>query len=282
MRVAITGSSGFLGRNVVDHFCQNNVDVVEISRSKGYDIADWQSVSHISPCDVIIHLAAKTFVPDSFEHPSDFYQFNLLSTLNALELARIWKARFIFMSSYLYGEPQYLPVDEAHPLKPHNPYAQTKLIGEEICKSYSRDFNLDIVVFRLFNVYGPGQRDSFLIPEMIKKMTTGKITLKDPRPKRDYIYVTEVAQVLLKTLKIDLDGYNLFNLGTGRSWSVSELVQILTELSKEHVEIEFTHEYRKGEVLDSVADVGKLKSLLNWESSIDLKKGLTDLLAKSV
>lgn len=274
MRVAVTGSTGFIGKNLVASLKKNKYEVVEISRSKRFDICQWESVKNINACDVIVHLAAKTFVPDSFDNPREFYEVNTKATINALELSRLWKARFIYMSSYFYGAPQYVPVDEKHPINPHNPYAQSKLISEEMCRGYHRDFDVPITAFRLFNIYGPDQNDSFLIPEILKQIASGKVILKDPRPKRDYIHVADVVSAIVKTIEVQLKGFNIFNLGTGKSCSVESLINELMKVSPYKFEVEFTHEYRKGEVLDSVADTSKLKNAIEWENEIDITEGL--------
>lgn len=274
MRIAVTGSKGFIGKKLVVSLIKNGYEVIEISRSKGFDICEWKSVKNINSCDVIIHLAAKTFVPNSFDDPRTFYEVNTTATINALELSRLWKAKIIYMSSYFYGTPRYIPVDENHPINPHNPYAQSKLISEELCKGYHRDFDVAVTTFRLFNIYGPGQNESFLIPEILKQIESGKVILKDPRPKRDYIHVDDVISAIIRTVEIQLEGFNIFNLGTGSSSSVESLVEILMKISPNKFNVEYTHEYRKGEVLDSVADTRKLKAEIGWENEIDLAEGL--------
>lgn len=278
MKIAITGSNGFIGKNLVAALFSSNYTVVEISRTKGKNICIWDDVRDIERCDIIIHLAARTFVPDSFSHPRDFYQINTTATLNALELARLWGARLIYMSSYLYGPPQYIPVDEKHPIIPHNPYAQSKFISEELCRGYHRDFDVPVTVFRLFNLYGPGQEGSLIIPDIIKQIETGKIILKDPRPKRDYIHIDDVVTVIIKTIEKRLKGFNLFNLGTGKSWSVEQLANIVKEISPRKIDIEFTFEYRQGEVLESIADISLLKSTIDWNTPIDLRTGIRTIL----
>ncbi len=275
MRIAVTGAGGFIGMHLVPELEKTGYEVVEISRKKDFDLNDWKSVNNIPKCDVIVHLAAKTFVPDSFENPREFYQTNINLTLNALELARKWQSKVIYMSSYFYGPPNYTPVDEKHPLNPHNPYAQTKYLSEDLCKAYSKDFDLPVVAFRLFNIYGPGQTGSFLIPDIlyqIKELT--KIRLKDPRPKRDYIHVDDVVSVILAALDFDHEGFHVFNLGTGKSVSVEKLVSIIQKYSSHKFEVEYTHEYRKGEVLDSVADNSKLISSFGIQGFLDIETGI--------
>lgn len=278
MRIAITGSRGFIGSHLIPQLKNQNFEIVEISRDTGYDLTQWESVKDILKCDILIHLAAKTFVPDSFDNPGDFYQTNLNLTINALELARNWNARVIYMSSYFYGSPQYIPVDENHPIAPHNPYAQTKYISEELCKAYTRDFDIPVIAFRLFNIYGVGQKGSFLVPEILEKIKSGGIiTLKDPRPKRDYIHVDDVVAAMIAAISYQEKGFHIFNLGSGNSISVEDLVSVIKRYSPYNFEVKFTHEYRRGEVLDSVADVSRIKSKLNWQLRVTIDAGIKSI-----
>ena len=278
MRIAVTGASGFIGSYLVSQLKKLDHSVVEISLDQNHDLTVWESVKDIKPCDAIVHLAAKTFVPDSFDNPRAFYHINNTATLHALELARVWNARVIYMSSYFYGSPQYIPVDENHPLSPHNPYAQTKYISEELCRGYSRDFDLTVISLRLFNIYGPGQKGSLLIPEILNKIKLGyEVILKDPRPKRDYIHVYDVISAIIASITSDAKGFDVFNLGTGYSVSVEELVEELKSISPIAFKTNFLHEYRKGEVLNSVADITKIKYRLGWKPNISLRDGLKTL-----
>jgi len=278
MRIAVTGSSGFIGSHLTPLLKTNGYDVVEISRQKGINLEDWNQVQSIKPCDIIIHLAAKTFVPDSFNNPYEFYESNIKLTLNVAELANRWKARLIHLSSYLYGPPQYLPVDENHTLNPHNPYAQTKLISENIITGYARDFNVKGIMFRVFNIYGPNQDSSFLIPTILKQVKEGKVVLKDPRPKRDFIHVYDVASAIVKSVLTNFENMDIVNLGSGKSYSVTEIVEYFQNYSKTPFEVEYTNEFRPGEVLDSVSDNSKLRKILNWSPELTLEQGISKLL----
>jgi nucleoside-diphosphate-sugar epimerase len=279
--IAVTGSSGFIGRHLINTLISNNVNVIELDIDKGFNLLKEEDIKHVPEFDVIIHLAAKSFVPLSLKNPKEFYYHNFNITLNVLELARKNNAKVILFSSYLYGEPEYLPIDEKHPLKPHNPYGHSKLICEKLCKGYKNDFNVPIIIFRPFNIYGPGQNINFLIPSIIEQLKTGEITLKDPRPKRDFICVDDVVKAVLLAIAFDKSDYEIFNLGYGKSNSVVDIVNIICELSAKMPKISFTNEIRQGEILDTVADISKINSLLKWKPEIDLKSGIKMILEYS-
>ena len=276
--IAVTGSSGFIGRHLLGALREQQYNIIEIDIEKDLDISDWSKARNIPHFDIIIHLAAKTFVPDSFKRPHEFYFVNQSSTLNVLELARINSASVIYFSSYLYGTPEYLPIDEKHPLKPHNPYAQSKIICEKICEGYYRDFGVPVIIFRPFNIYGPCQNSSFLIPSIIEQLKSGEIILKDPRPKRDFIHVSDIIHAVMLAIKLENSGLETFNLGSGNSYSVEEIVNLIVKYSGKRTVVKYTNEYRPGEVLDTIADIKKITTKLNWSPSVNIEKGLNALL----
>ena len=119
----------------------------------------------------MLHLAAKTFVPNSFKNPEIIYRENYLSMINILEYCRLNSIKkLIFLSSYVYGKPDYLPIDEKHKTHIENPYGRSKLHCESLCNSYAQDYGLDIIVLRPFNIFGNGQNKEFLFPTIINQL----------------------------------------------------------------------------------------------------------------
>jgi nucleoside-diphosphate-sugar epimerase len=278
--VLITGSSGFVGKALISELQKENISAQGIDIADGFDITDFSTLEKLADIDCIVHLAAKSFVPDSFIKPLDFYQTNISGTLNVLELARKHNASVIFFSSYLYGAPEYLPVNEEHRLDPHNPYAQSKLISESLCHAYHRDFGVPVIIFRPFNIYGKNQNSDFLIPTIIKQCESGLIRLKDSRPKRDYIHVSDVAKAICLAIKRQNSNLEIFNLGTGTSFSVKEIVELIINNFAKVIKVEYDNEQRKNEVLDCYADITKMKNYFGWAPQISLEEGLKRILNK--
>lgn len=283
----VTGSEGFVGRRLVRSLRQKGTSVIEIDVKKGVDLTQWKQlndfIKDISPPDIIFHLAAIVFIPYSFKHPWITYTTNLLGTLNMLEIARKMDIKkFVFASSYVYGPPKYLPIDENHPLQAISPYNRSKILGEELCRSYYEDYGSKCIILRPFNIYGNGQNKQFLIPEIIDQLKSNKIVLRDPSPKRDYVYIDDVISAYIKAATHDFVEFEIFNIGAGRSYSVKEIVDKIIMLSKKkQVEVTYTNKKRENEINNIFADIQKAKDKLMWQPSIDINKGLSLLLKEA-
>lgn len=275
MRVAVTGSSGFVGCNLVKKLNELGIHIISLDIKNGIDITDWYHCQNIEEFDVLVHLAAKSYVPYSFKFPREFYYNNIVSTVNILELCRKHKAKMIFVSSYVYGIPNYLPIDEKHPVKSHNPYSQSKIIGEELCEGYYNNFMVPTIILRPFNIYGLGQNEKFLIPTIIAMAKSGKVDLQDPTPRRDFIYIDDVIRVLIRAIRHENSTFNVFNIGFGKSYSIMEIVEIIAKNHKPKFEINFSGKRRINEVNDTVANIDKAKKMLNWRPEITLEDGIS-------
>ncbi len=274
MKIVVTGSKGFIGSKLCETLRSLNHEVIEIDLSLGHNVEDWSDFKKLPKFDYLVHLAAKIFVPESFDRPRSFYQTNIIGTLNAIEACRINDAKLIFFSSYAYGAPDYLPIDEKHPVKSFNPYSRSKIMGEDICKSYFADFGVKSIVFRPFNIYGPKQDSRFLIPSIIEQAKKGSITLKDNRPKRDYIFINDIISAVIKALDYEPEGSDVFNLASGKSFSVEEIVNITKEIVGDNIKVNYLNEHRLNEVLDTVANIDKASKLLKWRPQVRILEGL--------
>ena len=279
MKILITGYSGFIGTYLQKRLKQTQHELVLADITNGIDICDWQQVKRFEGIDIVIHLANLSFIPASYNEPKKFYETNYLSTLNMLELCRLQSAKMIYFSSYMYGHPQYQPIDENHPIQAYNPYSQTKVICESLCEGYNRDFKVPITIFRPFNIYGKGQNPEFLIPSIIQQAQNGKIIIKDDRPKRDYIHVEDIVEAIIAAIDNQTDKFEKFNLGTGKSYSVKEIIEIVRGFFNSDIEYICTHEIRENEVLDTVADISKIRKELHWQPKISIQDGLKKMLS---
>lgn len=272
-KILVTGANGFVGSFLCKALKALNHEVMELTSSDG-DIIDPKTWENIPASEVVIHLAAKTFVPDSWKNPELFLQTNTLGTVLALEYCRKHGARMVFISSYLYGNPASLPINELAPISIPNPYALSKKAAEDYCRFYADSYKVNMVIIRPFNLYGYGQSNNFLIPEIILQVLKGKeVRVKDLEPKRDYIYITDFIEAIIKC--IDSHRFEIFNIGSGISYSVGELIQMIQDICGTQLPVISSAEKRPAEIMDTVADISKAKELLNWTPSNTMYEGLS-------
>jgi UDP-glucose 4-epimerase len=277
VRIVVTGHTGFVGKHLLRDLEEHGWEVIGLSRSGGKDVTQKSSFEDLGRFDVLIHLAAQSFVPSSFREPERFYYDNFIGTLNCLEACRSVNARMIFLSSYVYGQPQFLPITEAHPVVPSNPYMQSKHLGEQLCEAYHRDFKVPVCIIRPFNIYGKGQEGHFLIPTIINQIPTGEIRLKDPRPKRDFVHVEDLCQAIIRLLNADND-FSIYNIGSGESVSIGEIIDILkSNFLIDAGKVFFSHEERTNEVLETRADISKACKDLGWKPTRNFAEELVKI-----
>ena len=271
--ILVTGANGFLGRHVVRDLLRRGFKVEAKSRADG-DVCDVETWKKFPATDCVIHLAGSTFVPDSWDDPSKFLQNNTLGTSLALDFCRNHKAKFVFFSTYMYSREAVMPVSEDSKLRPSNPYSLSKFFGENLCKFYSEHFGVKAVIFRPFNVYGLGQSEKFLIPSIIRQARLSDvIEVQDTKPSRDYVYVEDLLAALNCAITTDIE-LEVVNIGTGRSYSVLELIETLGIVSNRKYKIRSAMSERQSEIMHTQADNSRAREILNWEPQWSLKSGL--------
>jgi UDP-glucose 4-epimerase len=308
MKVLVTGGVGFIGSHVVDrlvneghevrvidnlstgklenidsHFLSGKVDFVN------GDIRDAELVRKVvHGVEAVVHLAAVTSIPFSIENPDFTLETNVTGTMNLLTACVEQKVgKLVFISSCsIYGEPKYLPVDELHSVSPISPYAQSKLIGEQLCLDFHEKKLIKSVVLRLFNVYGPRQgiNDySGVITRFIDrcKQRLPLIINGDGSQTRDFINVQDVVEAAIQAIGNEAAEGEVFNIGFGKPTSINELAKNVIELTGLNTEILF-NKPRLGDIQDTFANISKAKQLLRYEPKLSLKDGLSALFDEEV
>ncbi len=304
-KVLVTGGAGFIGSHLVDHLVREGFEVAvldnlstgslenvkHLSASKGFsfvrgDVADKRRVDEsLKDVDVVFHLAAVTSVPFSVKNPVETFRVNVEGTRNLLEACiREGVERFIYVSSCaVYGEPEYLPVDEKHPLRPISPYAESKLEAERLCMEFQETYGLKTTVLRPFNVYGSGMRsDQYggVVASFIERLRLGKppIIYGDGTQTRDFVHVEDVVRAMILALDNEGAAGRTFNVATGVPTSINRLAQLVIDLFGASGVKPQHRKARIGDVRHSYADIKEAKANLGFEPKISLKEGLSTLL----
>lgn len=223
----------------------------------------------------IIHLAAKTSLEGSLISPYDTYYTNILGTLNLLELARIKDIRkFIYVSTYVYGKPEYLPVDEEHHINPHSPYNKSKLIGEDLCRNYCFDYGIDVVALRPFSLYGPNGRAESFISSVINQISTkGKAILTAKNMKRDFLFIYDFVDLVSRIIGNFPNAYNTYNVGSGASYALEDVCLLISRFLHKSLVLGYKNS-NKGVIYEIVADISKLQNSFRWRPSTTLEEGI--------
>lgn len=161
-----------------------------------------------------------------------------------------------------------------------NPYASSKIICEQLCHVYNKEFNVPVDVLRIFNIYGPGQNSSFLIPKIIEGVFKGQLNLETLTPKRDFVYVNDVCNAFLQCLLTHSEErtFNVYNIGSGSSFSVQQIVDKVISFTGKNPTITCNEKRRAVEVEDVKADYSKIKREKKWHPSVSFDQGLKDMI----
>lgn len=295
MKILVTGGAGFIGSHVVDAYINDGHSVTVIdnlsmgnlknvnpkARFIKMDIRDEKikDVFQEEKFEIVNHHAAQMDVRKSVEDPIYDASVNILGVLNLLENCKNNGVRkFVFASTggAIYGEQDYFPADEEHPLRPLSPYGITKLATEKYLYYYENVYGLRYVILRYANVYGPRQNphgEAGVVAIFTKKMLEGQQPQinGDGKQTRDYVYVEDVVKANL--LALNYDKSEIFNIGTGIETDVNTLFHKIRSYTGSNCE-EFHAPPKKGEQLRSVLDYSKIKKELGWEPKIKIEEGL--------
>ncbi|MEO7754309.1 MAG: SDR family NAD(P)-dependent oxidoreductase [Terracoccus sp.] len=306
--VLVTGADGFIGSHTVERlladgarvraFCLYNSngttgwleesdtfrEAVREGRAEVVlgDIRDPEHVMATTEgVDVVLHLAALIAIPFSYVAPRSYVETNVIGTLNVLEaVRRHGTPRMVNTStSEVYGTPEQVPITESHPLRGQSPYSATKISADKMCESYALSFETPVVTLRPFNTFGPRQSMRAVIPTVLSQLIAGagELRLGDLSPKRDFTYVTDTADGFVRAAVADLEPGATIQLGTGRTVSVAEVVELCKKVTDNDAEV-ITEQARirpeGSEVQILLSDPSRAHEVLGWAPTVSLEEGL--------
>jgi len=273
VKVIVTGSAGFIGQHLVHEFKKNGISVITLNRTNG-DIAKKKTWDDMPMVQSVIHLAGKSYVPDSWENSGDFVETNVVGTQRVLDYCNQSGATMVYANAYPYGTPDKLPINEDAQIKPNNPYSLSKYMGEQLCEFASNYNGITTTALRLFNVYGTNQRQGFLIPSIIDQVLHKKeIVVMDLNPRRDYVYIDDVVNALIRSMQLK-GGFNSFNIGSGVSYSVRSVIETIQSVYHTNLNVVSKQSERINEIPDVIADISKANDLLGWYPKYSFKNGI--------
>ena len=315
--ILVTGGAGYIGSHCVLELLKNNFDVVvldnlstghlkiikklqKIKDFKFYNIdllnkTDVENIFKENKIDSVFHFAALSQVEESVMFPQKYYDNNVLGTKNLLDVMAECNVKKIVFSSTasVYGEAQYIPIDENHPLKPANPYGETKLSIEKMLNEYDLQYDIKSVRLRYFNVVGANENsfigewhepETHLIPNILKSTFNSEKVFElygDDYPTndgtcvRDYINMDDLINAHLLALNYLNNGgeTDFFNLGSKEGSTVKEVFDVCQSVVGKEIKIEIKPK-RQGDIAVLVADNKKAKQILKWNPKRTLKDSI--------
>ena len=311
-RWLVTGAAGFIGSHLCEFLLKKKQCVVGIdnfitgtkeniifleSLGKNFtfctcDICDVKALSALDAgFDFIFHQAALGSVPRSVLDPETTHNINVNGTLNVFNFARqsqtIQKVVYASSSS-VYGDIQTLPKKEDLIGQPLSPYACTKHINELYAHTYAKTYHKTLIGLRYFNVFGQRQRSNgpyaAVIPKWcaaIKKGDAIKI-FGDGQTTRDFCFVDNVVRANMHVALSDLQGSHIYNVGCGRSITLSDLAEKIKHFSQKKSLPVHYHDFRPGDIRHSLADIQKISQELNYRPSVHVEEGLKRLIDETL
>ena len=320
--VLITGAGGYIGSVAASLLLEKDYKVVAIDnfstgykeplnllmqkygkeKLKIYNVDLKGFFSHVfreNQIDAVLHYAASCSVNESMERPEKYFTNNSLATQRLLHTMLDAKIDKIVFSSTcaVYGEAEYVPIDENHPTRPANPYGESKLVSETFLRWYSTLGKLKYVALRYFNVCGATDNGEIgdsknpsvhLMQNAVRGalgiepfyLTCGRFDTPDGTPIRDYVNVVDLNEAHIKALEYLFNGGSseIINLGTGDGNSVMEIVQQVEEITGKKINVD-QGPARAGEYAKMIASTKKAKEILGWVPARTLKNSVESLVS---
>ncbi len=299
----MTGGAGFIGSHLVKRLLSDGwyVTIVDdLSSSRTNDQEESSATLHkldiADPAladifaeerpEVVFHLAAQISVARSMREPELDVHTNIVGGINLLQQSvRFGVKRVVLFSTggALYGEPEYLPCDEAHPIKPLSVYGASKQVLEQYTRVIAENNGIDYMVLRPGNVYGPGQNphgEAGVVAIFGLKMLAGEeVTIYgNGEQERDYVYVDDVVTAAFAAIRPDAPAAGVYNIGSGAPTSVNEIFALLAaETGYERAPVHAPE--RPGDVHRIYLDTSKARHELGWTPEIDLREGINRAVA---
>ena len=301
--VLVTGAGGFIGAHLVERLVRDGARVRALVRYNSRNergTLDWLDPEVVTDVDVVLgelrdvesvagategtefvlHLGAQIAIPYSYVNPRDFFEVNVLGSLNVAQAAlRHGVERVVHTStSEVYGSAQTVPITEDHVLEPSSPYAASKLGADKLMDAWHRSYDLPVTILRPFNTYGPRQSARAVIPTIISQaLAGGTVRLGSLHPRRDLTYADDTAAGFVAAALSPAGEGRTIQLGTNHDVSIGELVEMVGKVLGRELEVE-TDPARvrpeKSEVQRLISDPSLARELLGWEPQVDLREGL--------
>lgn len=300
-KILVTGADGFIGSHLVEELLKRKKKVRALVQYNSFNNSGWLEdirgnknleivFGDIRSYDLVndltkgisklFHLAALISIPYSYKTPESFIETNIKGTLNILESSKLNKIKKIIITSTseVYGTANYVPIDEMHPIQTQSPYSASKYSADKIAESYALSFDLPVIIARPFNNYGPRQSTRAIIPTIITQLLNGKkLKLGKLDTFRDFVYVKDTADSLIKLSNSKFCKAEVFNICSGKTISINETALKISKILKKSFKLKLEKKRlrpKNSEVQILHGCNKKIKKNIQWRPKTNFDSGL--------
>jgi len=295
-RVLVTGGAGFIGSTLVRELLNMNYRITVLDDlSTGLrenlpksdklkliegDVRDFGLVSKvIRNHPYVLHLAAQAFIPFSYQMPLQVAEVNAIGSINILKACKDSKVKRLvhISSSEVYGPAQYVPMNEKHPLQPYSTYSVAKVAADLWAQTFFYEHKLPVVILRPFNTFGPHESLPYFIPEMIRQCLKETIIhVGNLETSRDFTYIEDTVNAMIKALKTENIEGEIINIGTGQTHKMKDILTLImkeTDAEEKQVMLDKSR-LRPRDVETLVTDNSKARKILGWIPTTTFEEGI--------
>ena len=296
----VTGADGFIGSHLVEELLKRKKKVRAIVQYNSFNSYGWlENIQNknleiilgdvrssdfvnsvMKGCEKIFHLAALISIPYSYRTPQSYFDTNVNGTMNILESAKNNKVKKILITSTseVYGTAIYTPIDEKHQLQGQSPYSASKISADKLSEAYALSYDLPIIIARPFNNFGPRQSNRAIIPTIINQLLkSDKIKLGNLKSVRDFVFVTDTVQAMIKLSDSKFKKGEVFNICSGRKIRIYELAKKISKILRKELYIKIDKQRirpKNSEVNKLIGCNKKIKKLIKWTIKVNFDQGL--------
>lgn len=294
--VLVTGGAGFIGSQLVRELLDAKYRVIVLDNlSTGLtenlpnrdglklingDVRNFGIVSRIvKSCPYVVHLAAQAFIPLSYEMPVYVAEVNAMGSINVLKACQDHGVKRLvhISSSEVYGSARYTPMNEKHPLQPFSTYSVAKTAADMWAQTFFWEHRLPLVIIRPFNTFGPRESLPYFIPEIIRQcLKESKIRVGNLETSRDFTYVEDTADAMVKALETENIEGKIINIGTGQAHKMKDILALVQKETntQEKPVVTDKRRLRPKDVETLITDNAEAKKVLGWTPKVSFEEGI--------
>eukprot|EP00831_Metopus_contortus_P000917 TRINITY_DN10329_c0_g1_i1.p2 TRINITY_DN10329_c0_g1~~TRINITY_DN10329_c0_g1_i1.p2 ORF type:complete len:299 (+),score=23.36 TRINITY_DN10329_c0_g1_i1:728-1624(+) len=275
IKVLVTGARGYIGSALTHRLESFGVEWVPFHGN----VCDPKDFESFEECSSVVHLAGKLRVESSLGAQMGLMGTNIIGTYNAARFAAQGNRSFFYASSCHYDPAEPVPNDESVQITHSSPYSFSKFSGETLIEGWRRYFDLTGAVFRIFNVYGPGQSKGFVIPDLLAQIASGEVSVMNLDDERDFVFIDDVARLMATAVMLPHEDLVTVNVGSGQTHSIGQVLDQMFALTGRTLPV--NDRGLRSAIPHSQADISFARDFYQWTPRVSFDAGLASIVKQT-